>query len=180
MNINAKQIKELGLAALKYTLYLNFNHVDNVDYIHYICVLQAAQAAELLIKAKIVEIDKGAIYEKNKKNTIAYSKLKDKLPQISEQKYQIKDEDLFTRFGIYRNDIQHLRIPEGEIDLKLETMKFLFKVIDPLIYDFWEIKVLDFIPDEEMGWDGLDEFIFEDLIKANIPFRCPDSRQKSY
>ncbi|MDY6900849.1 MAG: hypothetical protein SWZ49_22625 [Cyanobacteriota bacterium] len=182
----AEKSKELGLAIIKNTLWLNFLYGGNVDYFHYICVLQSAQAAELLIKAKIAEINENEIYIENYENhrnrkTIEYSKLPDKLLKISNKKYKIPNKKLFDRFGKLRNEIQHLQIPDDR-NLKLETMKFIFTIIDPLINDFWGINVLDYIADNSDGihLDYLDEFIFEDLIKANISFRVPDKLKDSY
>lgn len=180
----AEQAQELGLAVLENTLWLTSFYAKNVDYFHYISVLQAAQAAELLIKAKIAEIDSDAIYETNKKTklpckdkTIKYSSLCSKIVELFYlDEHKFPNKTLFDEFGKLRNEIQHLKIPDG-VDLKLETMKFIFQVIDPLISDFWGFNVLDYISDIV---DEQDEFIFEDLIKMNIPCRIPDELKESY
>ena len=172
----AEQAKELGFAVLKNTLRLTFSfYAEDVRSWHYLSVLQAAQAAELFIKARIAEEDPEKIYvPKSDSRTIGYKELPTTL--FKTITYKISNQELYCSFGKLRNDIQHLLIPGG-YNLKQETTRFIFEVIDPVINDFWGLNVLNYI-DKDV--DDLDKFIFTDLLKANIKFRVTDSYKNRF
>ncbi|CAH7073798.1 conserved hypothetical protein [Vibrio chagasii] len=122
-------------------------------------VLQAAQSAEILIKAAIAQEHPLLIFSKvpssklvdgellsiehvfEKGQTIKYSDLPEKLWAVTG--YKLQEQDTFLHFGKLRNTIHHFALPNDEVDLRRETIQFIYKVIDPLLKHFWKGSALN-------------------------------------
>lgn len=179
----AEHIKGLGLAALAHAQQHTFFYSLDNPYWNDLAVLQAAHAAEILIKARIAEqhpllifsdIPKSTKVNEDKLNlrallesgkTHQYNELPERLWATTG--YKIKDENLYQRFGKLRNAIQHFTSPQ-ERDLMQETLEFIFGIIDPMIHDFWGLYAIDYIEDPDAH-----DYIFETLFKSNISFLIP-------
>lgn len=180
----AEHIKRLGLAALAHAQqHIFFYSMDN-PYWNDLAVLQAAHAAEILVKARIAEehpllifsdvprstkvneekLGLRALLESGK--TLQYNELPERLWATTG--YKIKNDNLYQRFGKLRNVIQHFTSPQ-ERDLMQETLEFIFGIIDPMIHDFWGLYAVDYIEDPDAH-----DYIFETLLKSNISFLIPD------
>ncbi len=145
-------------------------------------VLQAAYAAELIIKACIAEVEPKEIFSKLPKSdypeqnkfdftslfengrTLEFSKLPRKLEQVRD--YKIKDKERYYAFGKLRNGIQHLAVPD--LDLSQITGEFIYKVLDPILWDFWNLYAVEYCNDEELEFNFLPT-----LVRMGIDFRCP-------
>jgi hypothetical protein len=180
----AEHIKGLGLAALAHAQQHTFFYSMDNPYWNDLAVLQAAHAAEILVKARIAEqhpllifndiprstkvneekLSLRALLESGK--TLQYNELPERLWATTG--YKIKDENLYQRFGKLRNAIQHCTTPQ-ERDLMQETLEFIFGIIDPMIHDFWSLYAVDYIEDPDAH-----DYIFETLLKLNISFLIPD------
>lgn len=118
-------------------------------------VINAAQGAEILIKARIMEehpllifkkyppkreidtdLDFNTLYEHGR--SYSYSELPYIL--LVTTRYKIKNEDEFQEYGKLRNGLIHLASPD--IDYSEKTLKFIFKVLDQMIWDFWNVPFL--------------------------------------
>jgi hypothetical protein len=185
----AEHIKGLGLAALAHGLQhtLFADDVSN-PYMTDLAVLQAAHAAELLIKARIAEqhpllifkdipeskqvnedkLSLRTLIESKKTKTLQYSELPGKLWATTGYKINEKKLKVYEDFGKLRNTIQHFTSP-AERDLMLDTLNFVFSVIDPMINDFWGLYTINY-------FERLDahNHVFKILLKLNIPFLIPD------
>lgn len=178
-----KHMRELGLAALAHANwhanYLSFeNHMWSQ-----LSVLQAAHAAEILIKARIAQEHPLLIFEtlpKSSKNqagkldflhlvegakTIQYSELPDRLWATTGIK--IKSLEIFKQFGNLRNCIQHFANPVGK-DCSVETIKFIYDVIDPFINECWQLYAVDYNEDTEQYL-----YLISSLITRNVDFLVP-------
>ncbi|EIX4885451.1 hypothetical protein MDT45_004329 [Vibrio vulnificus] len=150
-------------------------------------VLQAAHAAELIIKAAIAEQHPLLIFSslpKSKKGddsflslsdlfesgkTIQYSELPEKLWAATG--YKIEDIGLFNSFGKLRNCIQHFATPD--IDLRTETSRFIYLVIDPILEHFWGEYAVEYVDLESYQDD-----VFEILNSRGLVVRFPESMAK--
>ncbi|MBL6987574.1 MAG: hypothetical protein ISR72_11175 [Methylobacter sp.] len=191
----ANHIKELGLAmlahSLRHSLQECFVSSDLTSYMDCLGVLQAAQACEILIKARIAQEDPLRIFikppESNHENlnieslakagnTVKYSDL----PKILRKTtgYEIKDKKKFKDFGELRNTIQHFAVPESR-NLTQETIEFIFCVIEPLINEFWGLYATHFYVENPLDTLGIfppnydyepHNDIFNILLKSNVSF----------
>jgi len=143
-------------------------------------VLQAAHAAEILIKARIAQEHPLLIFEKlpgydgvsetglnfrsliEKGRTVDYRDLPDRLWSTTGMK--IDHPDIYQSYGRLRNAIQHFAIPEGE-DMSHRVLEFIFKVIDPFINRCWKHFAIDHNEDTE----GV-VYLVPVLIKRQIEF----------
>ena len=150
-------------------------------------VLQAAHAAELIIKAAIAEQHPLLIFSslpKSKKGddsflslsdlfesgkTLQYSELPEKLWAATG--YKIEDIGLFNSFGKLRNCIQHFATPD--IDLRTETSRFIYLVIDPILEHFWGEYAVEYVDLESYQDD-----VFEILNSRGLVVRFPESMAK--
>ncbi|EHY0954987.1 hypothetical protein NMT15_003578 [Vibrio cholerae] len=150
-------------------------------------VLQAAHAAELIIKAAIAEQHPLLIFSslpKSKKGddsflslsdlfesgkTIQYSELPEKLWAATG--YKIEEIGLFNSFGKLRNCIQHFATPD--IDLRTETSRFIYLVIDPILEHFWGEYAVEYVDLESYQDD-----VFEILNSRGLVVRFPESMAK--
>lgn len=173
-------MKQLGLGALAHA---NRHAIYRDDYANdkwgELSVLQAAHAAEILIKAKIAEEhplllitqypqisnDDLSINDLLLKDThsIEWHELNHYLWATCGMK--IPNFTVFKDFGKLRNGIQHLGMRPSDISPSLATLKFIYSVIDPFINDCWRLYAIDY--DEEY-----DPYIYmlPTLIYYEIPF----------
>jgi hypothetical protein len=155
---------ELGTSALAHAnWHANYMSPDNHMWPQ-LSALQAAHAAEILIKARIAEehpllilenipkstqVDSPRLELKHlieKSKTIQYSELPERLWAVTGIK--LKNIEVYKKFGLLRNSIQHFASPL-DVDCNLETKKFIYQVIDPFIHDCWGITAVDYNEDYE-------------------------------
>ena len=59
----------------------------------------------------------------------------------------LPNKDVFIRFGKLRNSIQHFGAIPKDVNASLETLRFIYSVIDPFIYECWQLYAIDFDED---------------------------------
>jgi hypothetical protein len=146
-------------------------------------VLQAAHAAEIIIKACIAQqhpllifsslpkssnvngtlLDMNSLISSGK--TIDYNDLPEKL--WSTTGYKIQELNLYNSFGKLRNTIQHFAVPSR--DLNREAGEFIYRVIDPLIGHFWSLYAVEYCDSEELEYS-----LLPTLVSYGISFRYPE------
>jgi len=153
----------LGLGALAHANWHAAYYSHENDQWNELSVLQAAHAAEILIKARIAEEHPLLIFEQLPKareegqkisflrllgdgRTILYRDLPDRLWATTG--IHLADLENFKEFGFLRNMVQHFAAPT-EIDLSQRTLEFIFGVIDPFINQCWDEFAIDFNEDHE-------------------------------
>jgi len=124
-------------------------------FAHAISVTLAAHAAEIIVKARIAQEHPLLIFETLPKSTTTKDLLSigelfehgrtimyADLPEIlwAATGYRMKEAKRFVEFGKLRNMIMHLAIPEE--DNAVETLRFAFEVVDPMLQDFWDDSVV--------------------------------------
>ena len=154
----------LGLGALAHAnRHSAYAPIDNTSW-HELAVIQAAHAAELLIKARIAQEHPLLIFEHlprssqavgvhldfedlfSQGRTFQWSDLPDRLWAATG--VSIPNKERFESFGKLRNGIQHFGPPPGR-DAGDETLRFVFEVIDPFINDCWGLFAIDYDEDDE-------------------------------
>lgn len=159
-----QHMRDLGLGALAHAnRHAAYAAMDNPRWPE-LSVLQAAHAAELLIKARIAEEHPLLIFEKLPRSTQAVDKQLD-LEDLFRQGRTIQWKELPDRlwaatgieipnrqkyddFGRLRNGIQHFApAPLQEVGEK--TLRFIFEVVDPFIYECWRLFAVDYDEDYE-------------------------------
>lgn len=154
----------LGLGALAHAnWHANYHSFENAHWSE-LSVIQAAHAAEILIKAKIAEEHPLLIFEHLPKadkseesilelkqlieygRTYQYADLPDRLWATTG--YRLPNLETYRSFGRLRNAIQHFTSPKDH-DLSQETLEFIFEVIDPLINECWGLFAIDYNEDHE-------------------------------
>ncbi|EGR0400116.1 hypothetical protein [Vibrio parahaemolyticus] len=194
MNPELKNISDhihyMGIGVLsqaqRNSLYTSYGYDSLLDEGVY-GVLQAAHAAELIIKAAIAEqhpllifsslpksrkgddsfLSLSDLFESGK--TIQYSELPEKLWAATG--YKIEDISLFNSFGKLRNCIQHFATPD--IDLRTETSRFIYLVIDPILEHFWGEYAVEYVDLESYQDD-----VFGILKSRGLVVRFPESMAK--
>ena len=170
---------EIGLGALAHAnWHSNFAGFMNAHWPE-LSVLQAAHAAELLVKARIAEEHPLLVFER----LPAFQKNKGALDlsQLVEQGRAIGYSDLpaqlwattgvtlpaidqYEEFGRLRNSIQHF-IPPPDKNLNKATAEFIFSVIDPFLNDCWGLFAIDFNEDDEPY-----RYVVEHLVSEEVLF----------
>jgi hypothetical protein len=84
--------------------------------------------------------------------------------------YRINNLERYNSYGSLRNCIMHFGVPDK--DLSEETFRFAFEVMEPMIYDFWEEKILDYVP----YFDQHIEYVEEQLERLNITYKPPPDK----
>jgi hypothetical protein len=177
----SEHMLELGLGALAHAnWHANFVSNHNNSWPE-LSVLQAAHAAEILIKARIAQEHPLLILEKfpsSQGQTNNFLKLQHLFENSTTIQYQglperlwattgIKLEKLekYRVFGKLRNSIQHFAPPQ-EVDFCEKTIDFIYDVIDPFINKCWGLYAIDYNEDalEERGW------LIESLISREVIF----------
>lgn len=157
-------MKELGLAALSHA-----NRIEpQTDKWAELSILQVAHAMEILIKARIAEEHPLLIFDRlpkpqksqgreiideltisklsNEGRTIEWSSLLETLWAAS----NVKSIDIaeFNRFGNIRNCIQHFGIPPEDCPVShLTSLRFIYHVIDPFLFECWGLYAIDYCQD---------------------------------
>lgn len=158
-----EHIRDLGLAALahanRHAAYWSLHNHRTSE----LSVLQAAHAAELLIKARIAQEHPLLIFETFPKHpnsdellsfdtlfesgrTVQWGDLPARLWAASGKK--IPNQSLFREFAKFRNGIQHFS-PPNDPDPSKRTLEFIYKVIDPFINSMWGLYAIDFDEDHD-------------------------------
>lgn len=158
-----KHMLSLGLGALTHAnWHANHHSLDN-EYWAELSVIQAAHAAEILIKARIAQEHPLLIFEQlPKPEGSGESSLE--LEHLIEngRTFQFKDLphrlwattgitvpnlELYQSFGRLRNAIQHFTAPDE--DASYRAIEFIYGVIDPFIHRCWDLCAVDFNEDHE-------------------------------
>ena len=192
----------LGLGALAHAnWHSNFDGYMN-DMWPELSVLQAAHAAEILIKARIAQEHPLLIFEQlprstqvgdnllelqhlfERAKTVQYSDLPERLWATTGVKLQKLEQ--YHSFGKLRNCIQHFA-PPSNIDFNRETVNFIYEVIDPFINSSWDLYAIDYHEDDEsftlvegLICRGIKFLVSPDHtdIFENIRLRWPDNNPK--
>jgi hypothetical protein len=155
---------DLGLGALAHAnRHSAYAAIDNASW-NELAVIQAAHAAELLIKARIAQEHPLLIFDHLPKSSQAvgvHLDLEDLFSQgrtfqwsdLPERLWAatgilIPNKERFDSFGKLRNGIQHFGPPPGR-DPSDETLRFVFEVIDPFINHCWGLFAIDYDEDDE-------------------------------
>lgn len=171
-------MRELGLGALTHAN----RHAAYQDPVNdkwaELSVLQAAHAAEILIKARIAQEHPLLIFEKFPKtqdielsletlfyegNTIEWSQLPNRLWATTG--LLIPNIKCFKDFGKIRNGVQHMGAVPKSLSGSLETLKFIYSVIDPFINKCWGLYAIDYDEDFDPY-----EYFLPTLINYEIKF----------
>jgi len=157
-------MRDLGLGALAHAnRHAAYTGMVNPDWSE-LSVLQAAHAAELLIKACIAEEHPLLIFEQLPRSTQAAGSQLD-LEDLFKQGRTVQWSDLpdrlwaatgltipnrarYDSFGRLRNGIQHFA-PAPSQDTSEETLRFIFEVVDPFIHECWQLFAVDYDEDSE-------------------------------
>lgn len=179
-------MRHLGLGALTHAMRLSLSVDQNNEFWGELSVLNAAHAAELLIKARIAAehpllvftrlpgssgasgalLDFEDLFQKGQ--TLEFHELPERLWAVTGVKVPNVDE--YLRFGKFRNAIQHFAPPAE--DASQRTLDFVFSVLDPFINEQWGLFAIDY--NEEFG-DHY-EHIFETLVARDIhPLISPNA-----
>lgn len=159
-----EHMRDLGLGALAHAnRHAAYAAIENTRWPE-LSVLQAAHAAELLIKARIAQEHPLLIFEhlpRSSQATGVHLDLEDLFRQgrtfqwsdLPERLWattglSIPSRDRFDQFGKLRNGIQHFS-PTPSGDAGEETLRFVFEVIDPFIHSCWGLFAIDFDEDDE-------------------------------
>lgn len=175
-----EHMKGLGLGALAHAnWHANYYSMEN-QWWSELSVLQAAHAAEILIKAKIAEVHPLLIFERLPKasledgsllsleelieggRTFQFSELPDRLWATTGIK--LPNIQRYNTFGRLRNSIQHFSAPKN-IDISEEVLLFIYDVIDPLINNCWGLFAIDFNEDDESY-----RYLIDGLVRRGIKF----------
>lgn len=159
-----QHIRELGFGALAHAnRHAGYAAFENPRWPE-LSVLQAAHAAELLIKARIAEEHPLLIFEQLPRSSQVASSHLD-LEELFKAGRTVQWSDLperlwaatglsipaigrYEKFGKLRNGIQHFGPAQG-IDTGEETLRFIFEVVDPFIYECWGLFAIDYDEDYE-------------------------------
>jgi hypothetical protein len=175
-----EHMRELGLGALAHAnRHAAYHSFENNRWSE-LSVLQAAHAAELLIKARIAQEHPLLIFEQIPSSakatgpridvidlfthgrTLEWQDLPDRLWAVTGS--HLPNVERFRKFGRLRNGVQHFAPPPGQ-DVSEETLRFVFEVIDPFINSCWGLFAVDY--DED--YDPYVYFV-NALIRREIPF----------
>lgn len=159
-----EHIRDLGLGALahanRHAAYAAMENPRRPE----LSVLQAAHAAELLIKARIAQEHPLLIFEQLPRfnqassatleledlfkvgRTVQWSELPDRL--WASTGIALQSRELFDNFGKLRNGLQHFA-PAPSKEAGEETLRFIFGVIDPFINECWDLFAVDYDEDYE-------------------------------
>lgn len=125
-------------------------------YAHSMAVGHAAHGAEMVIKARIAQEHPLLLFTSLPKSAKAPGQLTitelfeygrtvqfSELPEMlwAATGIRMNGVEQYQRFGKLRNAIIHFAVPDEE-DLHCETFKFLFKVMEPLVQEFWRRSIL--------------------------------------
>ena len=186
MDIELRSVHEhmlgLGLGALAHAnWHAHFNSPDN-EYWPQLSVLQAAHAAEILLKARIAQEHPLLILDRvplstqvdgtlslrhlfERGRTIQYAELPERLWAATG--LQIENTKSYKEFGELRNTIQHFGAPDN-CDFSLQTSRFIYGVVDLFINRCWRLFAIDYCEDSA-GY----EYLIPGLLERGILFLVP-------
>lgn len=160
-----EHMRDLGLSELAHAnRHAAYNDPANPRWSE-LSVLQAAHAAEILIKARIAEEHPMLIFEEfpkipndtiaeitvqslfEKGKTIQWSELATRLWATTG--IRIPNKNIFDKFGKLRNGIQHFAPLSVLHSTEVTTIEFVFEVIDPFINHCWGLFAIDFDEDDD-------------------------------
>lgn len=181
---------DLGLGALTHAnRHAAYAAMENPSWPE-LSVLQAAHAAELLIKARIAQEHPLLVFEQfprsgqssgthldledlfNKGRTVQWSDLPERLWATTG--LTIPNITTFQKFGKLRNGIQHFA-PAPVTDAGEETLRFVFDVIDPFIHECWSLFAVDYDEDHEPY-----VYFVRPLVHREIMFLVSPEAAKSF
>ena len=182
----AENMKDLGLGALTHALRLSLYSTPENPSWGDLSVLNAAHAAEILIKARLAAEHPLLIFTQVPKSTQVSGAMLDfedlfargqtiEFQDLPERLWaatgiRLTNLDVYASFGKLRNAIQHFAPPTHRSAKR--TLEFVFRVLDPFIFQTWGLYAIDF--NEECG-DHY-EHIFETLVQSDIrPLISPDA-----
>lgn len=177
----SEHMREFGLFLLaRGVLDATFSEQYN-PYAHAVSVAICSQAAEILIKARIAQEHPLLIFSKLPKpdaitgrdleiqDLFEYGRtlMFGELPALlwATTGYRMTNLDRYNAYGSLRNCVVHFGIPNK--NLSEETYRFAFEVMEPMIYDFWEERILNYVADFAQEA----EFVEEQLERLNISYR---------
>jgi hypothetical protein len=183
-----EHMRDLGLGALAHAnRHAAYYAMENPSWAD-LAVVQAAHAAELLIKARIAQEHPLLIFEQLPRSTqvagdaldvedlfrqgrtIQWSDLPERLWAVTGER--IPCVDRFNAFGKLRNGVQHFA-PPSTVDIETETLQFVFEVIDPFIQKCWSLYAIDYDEDSAPY-----EYFTSTLISQEILFLVsPDAAE---
>lgn len=186
-----QHMRDLGLGALAHAnRHAAYTAIENPRWPE-LSVLQAAHAAELLIKARIAQEHPLLIFEQLPRSTkVAGTHLdvKDLFEQgrtiqwidLPERLWaatgiSLNNKDKFNAFGKLRNGIQHFSPAPREVNIGETTLRFVFDVIDPFINECWGLFAIDY--DED--YDSY-EYFPSTLASYQILFLVSEEAAKHY
>lgn len=157
-------ILELGLGALAHAnRHAAYYDIEN-DKWEELTIIQAAHAAELLVKARIAQEHPLLIFEDlpsvSNQEALSLNKLAEEgrtigwsdLPKVFKPitGCNFIREEYFNKFGKMRNSLQHFGVISDRLatNFSLETLKFIYSFIDPFINQHWDLCAIDY--DEDM------------------------------
>jgi len=159
-----EHIRNLGLGALAHSnRHAAYAAMENDSWPN-LSVIQAAHAAELLIKARIAQEHPLLIFDQLPRSsqadgerldleallrsgrTVQWSELPERLWATTGQ--VIPARERYDSFGRLRNGLQHFGAPSG-LDPGTETLRFTFEVVDPFINECWGLFAVDYDEDYE-------------------------------
>ena len=159
-----QHIRDLGLGALAHAnRHAAYAALENPRWPE-LSILQAAHAAELLIKSRIAQEHPLLIFERLPRSTqtadglldfndlfregrtVQWSGLPDRLWAATGM--TIPNRTRYDNFGRLRNGIQHFAPISGRNPGE-ETLRFVFEVIDPFIHQCWGLYAIDYDEDYE-------------------------------
>jgi hypothetical protein len=178
-----EQMRGLGLGALAHAnQHATFAPIPNEQWPQ-LSVLQAAHAAELLIKARIAEEHPLLVFEQlsSLKKTpgedldfqdlfehggaVQWADLPGRLWAATG--ISLPNRSAFDQFGRLRNGIQHFAPVSGR-DLNEETLRFIYSVIDPFIHECWGLFAIDFYEDPEIQ-HTIDSLVNHEILFLVFP-----------
>ena len=149
-------------------------------FAHASAVTMAAQAAEILIKAKVSEKSPLLIFAKlppvphqDRELSLedlfesAKSHMYDELPNLLWAATGLRIPNLpeYKSFGKLRNKIMHFAVPEAELTER--TLSFAVSVMEPMVRDFWSESAIAYAEDyDEVIGEG---YLEEQLVRFGIP-----------
>lgn len=158
----ALHMRQFGLAVLGRALHDATFAEIGAPFVHALAVVHAAHGAEVVIKARIAEEHPLLILERlpGQKSTPGTLTLQElflhgrshdygALPQIlwAATGHRVPDLSQYEAFGRLRNRIVHFAVPNG--DLSGETIRYCLQVVEPMLYDFWDVSCMEHADD----WD---------------------------
>lgn len=101
----------------------------------------------------------------------------DKLPQVlwATTGLRIPDPDCYEQLRQARNAIQHFCAPTHR-DLSRLSLEFIYRIIDPLIADRFDLYAIEHHEDHSVGYDYVVAFLLRRQLRFSIPenFSTPE------